>query len=318
MAIIRWGILGAAKFAREHMGPAIHAARGAELSALATSNPEKSKDFLEFAPGLQVFGSYESMLASDAVDAVYVPLPNDMHVPWAVKALEAGKHVLVEKPVGMTTGEVDQLIAARDASGLIAAEAFMITHHPQWTKMRSLLDEKALGDLRRVTGVFSYDNSDDPGNIRNLATRGGGGLRDVGVYPIGALRWATRAEPERLLHAEITRENGVDTHVEMMLDMGAFTFSAAASMRAMRWQEMVFHGTHGTARMTAPFNPGVAGEARIEVHTPDHGMQVHRWPVGNQYVMQVEAFGQAIEGAEFACPLEFSRGTQVLIDEILE
>ena len=151
MSTTRWGILGAAKFAREHMGPAIAAAEGAELAALATSAPERAVTFQKFAPNLAIYDTYDELLADPTIDAIYIPLPNDMHQPWALKCLAAGKAVLVEKPVGMDVAEIDELIAVRDASGLLAAEAYMIVHHPQWQKMRDLVQSGALGDLRGMS-----------------------------------------------------------------------------------------------------------------------------------------------------------------------
>ena len=181
---IRWGILGAARFARQHMAPAIHAATGAELAALATSSAEKHAEFACFAPNLTHHHSYEALLADPDIEAVYIPLPNHLHVEWAIKALEAGKHVLVEKPVGLDVEEVDRLIAARDRTGLFAAEAYMIVHHPQWQRAKALIAEGALGDLAHVNAAFTFRNLDES-NIRNQAAKGGGGLRDIGVYTLG-------------------------------------------------------------------------------------------------------------------------------------
>ena len=121
MKPVRWGILGAANFAKEQMAPAIHAAKGAELAALATSSPEKAAGFLAFCPGLKIHATYEALLADPTIDAVYIPLPNHLHVEWTLKALAAGKHVLTEKPIALQASEIDQIIAARDASGLLAA-----------------------------------------------------------------------------------------------------------------------------------------------------------------------------------------------------
>ncbi|MCA1777033.1 MAG: Gfo/Idh/MocA family oxidoreductase, partial [Loktanella sp.] len=145
---MRWGVLGAANFAKQHMAPAIHAAKGAELYALATSSPEKAAGFQAFAPGLAIHDSYDALLADPMVDAVYIPLPNHLHVEWSVKALEAGKHVLCEKPMTLAAPEFDQLIAARDKAGKLAAEAFMIVHHPQFARARELVQAGAIGALR--------------------------------------------------------------------------------------------------------------------------------------------------------------------------
>ncbi len=317
MGLTRWGILGAAKFAREHMGPAINSAQGAELSAIATSSAEKAAPFQKLAPNIDVHLEYDALLADPKIDAVYIPLPNDLHVPWALKALSAGKAVLVEKPVGLTVAQVDQLIAARDKSGLLTAEAFMIVHHPQWQKMRALVQNGALGPLRRVSGTFSYDNRADPANIRHQAKHGGGGLRDIGVYTIGGVRYVTGQEPLRIVSSQITLEADVDVHAQVAAEFSGFTYDSTTSMRMAPWQYMEFHGEDAVARMTAPFNPLVYGEARLEVFHKDGTGEVFRWPRDNHYVLQVEAFQRAMTGETYACPLEFSRGTQVILDEVL-
>lgn len=320
MDTIRWGILGAAKFAREHMAPAIRLAGNADLVALATSDPARAAPFTAIAPGLRVHASYEALLADPGVDAVYIPLPNHLHVDWTLRAIAAGKHVLTEKPVALSATEIDRLIAARDASGLQVAEAYMIVHHPQWLRARALLAEGAIGTLRHVDGAFSYDNSADPGNIRNRPETGGGGIRDIGVYTYGSARFATGAEPAEIA-ARIQWENGVDTwaHVTGRFEGNghSFTYAAMTSMRLFPRQEMTFQGDGGMMRLTAPFNPGVYGEARLELHRPGLSVTTERWPAANHYALQLAAFGHSIRtGAAYACPLEFSRGTQAMIDRV--
>ena len=189
---VRWGILGAAKFAAEHMGPAIHMAGGAVLAGLATSDPAKAAPFLALQPGLTVYDDYDALLADPSIDAVYVPLPNHIHVEWTLKALAAGKHVLTEKPITMEAAEFDQLIAARDKAGRLAAEAYMIVHHPQWQTARDLVADGAIGQLMHVRGAFCYNNAADPGNIRNRPETGGGSIRDIGVYTMGSTRFVSR------------------------------------------------------------------------------------------------------------------------------
>ena len=166
MKTLRWGILGAVQFAQEQMAPAIHAAKGAELVALATSHPDKAAHFQAFAPQLATHSSYETLLADPDIDAVYIPLPNHLHVEWTLKALKAGKHVLCEKPMAMQAQDYEQLISARDSTGLLAAEAFMIVHHPQWIRAREIVQSGSLGRLRHVAVNFSFFNG-DTGNIRN-------------------------------------------------------------------------------------------------------------------------------------------------------
>lgn len=318
--MIRWGILGAAKFALNHMAPAIHAARGAELVALASSSPEKAAPFRAFAPGLRLHDSYDALLADPGVDAVYIPLPNHLHLEWSLKAIAAGKHVLTEKPMALQAAEFDQLIAARDASGLLVAEAYMIVHHPQWQKARDLIQGGAIGRVRHVDTAFSFDNGAEPGNIRNRPETAGGGIRDIGVYTYGSVRFATGAEPARL-QARIRHENGVDVWAQVVGEMagldGAFTYSAITSMRLFPRQEVVFQGETGLIRLTAPFNAGLFGEAQVELHRAGNTSELFRYPAVNQYVLQVEAFGRSVaEGAPYGCPLEFSRGTQAMIDTV--
>jgi predicted dehydrogenase len=311
---IRWGVLGAANFARQHMAPAIHAAQGATLAALATSSPHKAAGFQAFAPDLRIHDSYDALLADPAIDAVYIPLPNHLHVDWTRKALLAGKPVLCEKPIAMQADQIDALIALRDQTGLLAAEAFMIVHHPQWQRARALYQDGAIGRLMLVDGVFSYDNRADPGNIRNRPETGGGSLPDIGVYTFGSARFVTGEEPQAV-QATIRRENGVDVFAHVTADFPGFRYSSVTSMRLFPRQEMVFHGDAGVMRLTCPFNAGVFGEAQLSVERAGMSVTTERWPGVNHYVEQVQNFGHSLrDGAAYPCPLEFSRGTQRMID----
>ena len=315
---VRWGVLGASKFARQYLAPAIHAADGAQLYGLATSDPAKATPFQAFCLDLNTYDSYEAILADPQIDAVYIPLPNHLHVEWSLKALDAGKHVLCEKPMTMRADEFDALIAKRDQTGLLAAEAYMIVHHPQWQLTRKLIADGAIGKLAHVTGAFSFDNRADTGNIRNKAETGGGGLRDIGVYVIGSTRFATGQEPVTVQSA-IRWENGIDAFTEIRAQFPDFTYSAYVSIRMHPHQEMVFHGEGGVIRLTAPFNARVFGEARVELHRPGLEVQVTRFPGDDHYKLQIEAFCRSVrEGVDYPCPLEFSRGTQLMIDQVFD
>jgi predicted dehydrogenase len=320
---VRWGILGAAKFARDFMAPAIHAAKGARFEALATSDPAKAEGFRAFAPDLRVHATYDALLADPLVDAVYIPLPNHLHVEWAERALLAGKHVLVEKPIAMQAHEIDRLIALRDRTGLVAAEAYMIVHHPQWQRAKALLQDGAIGQLLHVDGFFSYDNRTDAANIRNRADTGGGSARDIGVYTMGSARWMTGEEPTRVT-AETVWENGVEVTAHVVAHFPSFRFQATTSMRMHPRQEMTFHGTDGVIRLTAPYNANVFGQAEVQLaqSKPPAGqgarMTVERFPADNHYVHQVEAFGRSVrDGAPYAWTLENAKGTQAMIDRVL-
>ena len=313
---LNWGILGAANFALEQMGPAIHAARGARLAALATSSPDKAAPFRAFAPDLVVHDAYDTLLSDPSIDAIYVPLPNHLHVEWTEKALAAGKHVLCEKPVAMHADEIDGLIAARDASGRFATEAYMIVHHPQWQRARALYEDGAIGELVHVDGLFTYENRADGGNIRNRPETGGGGIRDIGVYTYGATRWLTGQEPVEITHADVDFENGVDVVARVAARFPGFTAQWMNSMRVHPHQQMTFMGTMGAMTLGAPFNAGVYGEATIEL-SRGHVRTLERFPAANHYVLQVEAFGDHVrDGTPYPWSLEDARGTQALIDAV--
>lgn len=319
MTVLNWGILGAAKFAREHMGRAIHAAEGARLAALATSSPEKADPFKAFAPDLKVHDSYDALLADPEIDVVYIPLPNTLHVEWTKKALAAGKHVLTEKPIAMKAEEIDGLIEARDASGKFATEAYMIVHHPQWQQVRDWLDAGAIGELRHADVAFTFNNP-DPTNIRNKPEMGGGSIPDIGVYAYSCVRFAARAEPGDL-RAVIQRENDVDTFAqvtgEMISDKGRFTYGAMTSTRLHPRQEAVFQGSEGLIRLTCPFNANVFDQAEVTLIRKGKPDEVIRYPGVNQYVIQVEAFVRHVtEGVPYMWTLEDARGTQAMIDKV--
>jgi len=316
---VRWGILGAANFAREQMAPAIHMARGAELFALATSDDAKAEGFRDFAPNLKVHASYEALLADPEVEAVYIPLPNHLHLEWSLKAVEAGKHVLTEKPMAMHASEFDRLIEARDRSGLLVAEAYMIVHHPQWIRARELVQGGTIGKLVHVDAAFSYHLL-DMGNIRNRPETGGGSLPDIGVYTFGSTRFVSGEEPEAVDHAQVRRENGVDVFAGIWARFPSFTYSGFTSMRMFPRQEVVFHGEEGVLRVGwGPFNANLHDLAQLSIETTGNARTFERWPDVNHYVLQVENFGRTLrEGAPYPCPLEFSRGTQRMIDMVLE
>ncbi|MEM9708611.1 MAG: Gfo/Idh/MocA family oxidoreductase [Pseudomonadota bacterium] len=313
---IRWGILGASNFAKEQMAPAIQAASGAKLAALATSSPEKAAAFQLLQPDLKVHAGYEAILADPEIDAVYVPLPNHLHVAWTLKALDAGKHVLCEKPLAMRAADFDAVIERRDATGLLAAEAFMIVHHPQWLHAKALYEAGAIGRLVLVDSVFTYDNRSDLENIRNKPETGGGSLPDIGVYTFGSARFVTGEDPISV-EAQIRREKGVDVFAHVIADFPSFRHSSVTSMRMYNRQYVTFHGEEGVITLTCPFNAGVFGQAELELERSGMVIETTRWPGVNHYVLQVENFGHSItEGTEYPCPLEFSRGTQEMIDMV--
>jgi len=312
---IRWGILGAADFAQRVMTPAINEAARGRLVAIASRTPAKAAPFVAQSPGLRVHDSYEALLADPDIDAVYIPLPNSMHVEWSIRAVEAGKAVLCEKPIAMHEAEFDDLIAARDRAGKMLVEGWMPAFHPQWTAIRDLIAGGEIGDLRTVTSTFSF-GLHDAGNIRNTVDMGGGALRDIGVYPIGTFRFATGLEPT-VVWADAVWDRGIDASAWVQARAGDVRFAFHLSMRTTRQQAMAFEGTKGTIRVAAPFNAGIIGQADVTVLREGRDEMVLRFPTARQYVAQLEAFHDTVlDGAPYACPLEFSRGTQAMIDAV--
>ncbi len=315
---IRWGILGASNFAKKTMAPAIHEAENGCLKAIATSSPQKAAPFAALAPEIEIFDSYDALLASPDIDAIYIPLPNHMHVEWSQKAARAGKHVLCEKPIALNAKDIDQLIQTQKETGKLIAEGFMVTHHPQWEYVRNLLSSNAIGQLKHVQGVFTFFN-DDATNIRNKSDVGGGALYDIGVYPVVTARYALGEDPA-VKSCQSVWENGIDTISRGQLEFSNnVSFDFYVSMRMNLRQEMVFHGTQGFIRVNTPFNATQVRATYVETIHADGTETVQHFPSDRQYVLQVSAFNNAIlNNTPFPCTLEFSKGNQTVIDSLLD
>jgi predicted dehydrogenase len=232
---VRWGILSTAAIGLEKVIPAMQRGEWSEISAIASRDLNKAKQAAERLGIAKAYGSYEELLADDEIAAIYNPLPNHLHVPWTIKAAEAGKHVLCEKPIGLNMEEAEQLIAVRDRTGVQIQEAFMVRTHPQWIGARELVNAGRIGEVRAINGFFSYFNR-DPENIRNKPDIGGGGLLDIGCYPITMSRFIFAAEPRRVC-ALIERdpEMGTDRLSSAMLDFPAGQATFTCSTQRMRF-----------------------------------------------------------------------------------
>lgn len=318
--MFRWGILSTAKIAREQVIPGILEARNGRLEAIASLSPDRAR-FAAAQFGIPtVFDSYDALLASADVDGVYIPIPTAHHTEWAIKAAEAGKHVLCEKPIAMRAEDIDRIIAARDQAGVTVAEAFMVAYHPQWAKVRALIAEGAIGALRHIEGSFTYHNT-NAASTRNSKDLGGGGLPDIGVYPVITARLATGQEPKRLRgQVEYDPEFGTDWYANATLEFDGFTMTMYCGTRLALRQRMVFHGETGVIEVLAPFNAGDYGLAEVVLHTPDRGQsETFRFGGVRQYRNEVEAFADAATGQDADLfTLEDSRANQVVIDAIFE
>src|SRR5215475_13551388 len=214
----RWGILGTASIALRKVIPAMQRSDWCEIAAIASRDFAKADETAERLNIPQAYGSYEELLADKSIEAVYNPLPNNLHVPWTVKAAEAGKHVLCEKPIALNAAEARTLIEVRNRTGVRIQEAFMVRTHPQWLETRRLIQTGRIGTLRSITGFFSYFNS-DPANIRNQLELGGGALMDIGCYPITISRWLYEIQPRRVLGLiERDAESRTDVLTTAVLD----------------------------------------------------------------------------------------------------
>jgi predicted dehydrogenase len=316
--MFRWGVLSTAKIAREHMIPAIVASENGVLAAVASRDAGKARALAERFGASHAFGSYEAMLASDLVDGVYIPLPTSQHVEWAIRAADAGKHVLVEKPLALNAADILPVIAARDRNKVLVCEAFMVTYHPQWLKVRELVQDGAIGRLRHVQGAFSYFN-DDPSNMRNILSLGGGALPDIGVYPVVSTRFVTGLEPLRI-QAAVERDKtfGTDIYSTVRADFGDFDLTFYVSTQLAARQVMVFHGDQGYVEVISPFNAGLYDHHRIELHNAPHTeAAVYRFPGTQQYQLEAEAFVRAARGGgDRVFTLEESVLNQKAIDAI--
>ena len=318
--MLRWGILSTAKIAREHVMPAIAKASNGALAAIASRDIGRARETAG-AFGVPIaYGSYEELLASPEIDAVYIPLPTAQHAEWVLKAVAAGKHVLCEKPMGMSAGDIDRIEAAVAGAGVTVSEAFMVTYHPQWLKVRELLSAGAIGDLLQIEASFSYHNV-DPANMRNRPELGGGALRDIGVYPVVTSRFATGAEPIRVRAKVVTdSEFGTDSFVTGTVDFGGFAMSLYLGTRMAHRQTIVFHGREGFIELAAPFNAGLYDGDKVFLHDRGHRhTETFRFPGIDQYRLQVEAFADAVAGKDAALfPLQSSRRNQAVIDALFE
>lgn len=317
--MIKWGILSTAKIGVTQAIPALQGAEGCKVVAIASRSENRARDVAAEFSMRHVFGNYDELLASEEIDAVYIPLPTSQHVEWTLKATEAGKHVLCEKPIALTALEIDRLIDARDTNDVIVSEAMMAVYHPQWQKVRALIADGAIGPLRHVTASFAYHNT-DPENIRNRIETGGGALPDIGCYPVATTRFATGATAERAV-AQVHRDRtfGTDVNVAALVSFGSFDLLIHVATQMAWRQAATFHGKNGFIELTAPFNavPGVTDSVRL-FRDAKHEPEVFTFEGVNQYRLQFEAFARAVrdEDTSGLLSLEDSRSNQSIIDAI--
>lgn len=321
MKKVNWGVLGVARIATKKVIPAMQRGELSQITAIASRDPQKAGEAASELGIARSYGSYEELLADPEIEAIYNPLPNHLHVPWSIRAAEAGKHVLCEKPIGLSASECSDLIAVRDRTGVKIGEAFMVRTHPQWLRARELVRSGVIGALRGINAAFSYFN-DDPRNIRNQADIGGGALMDIGCYPIQISRFLFEEEPRRVA-ALIERDPqmGIDRLTSALLDFPAGQAAFTCGTQLVPYQRVQIFGTRGRIEIEIPFNAPPDQPCRIFIDDGSDlfgaSRRAEEFPVVDQYTIQGDAFSRAIrENVEVPTSLEDSLRNMAAIDAI--
>jgi predicted dehydrogenase len=308
---VKWGVLGVAEIAVRKVIPAMQRGKSSEVAAIASRDLERARSAATKLGIPKAYGSYEELLADPEIEAIYNPLPNHLHVPWSIKAMEAGKHVLCEKPISLNVEEAKELLQTRDRTGLKIAEAFMVRTHPQWLKVFELIAAGRIGAVRSILGYFSYFNR-DPQNIRNILSYGGGALMDIGCYLIYTSRLAFASEPTRVCGLiEFDRDTGTDVLTSAILEFPGGQSVFTCSTQVVPYQRVQIIGTERRIEVEIPFNAPPDKPCRIFVDDGSdfsgRSAEVLKLPVCDQYTIQGDLFSKSIrEGAELSVSLEGS------------
>ena len=319
---VSWGILSTANIGIKHVIPAILEAPQCRILAVGSRNPAQARSVADRFGIEKAYGSYEELLADPAIDAIYNPLPNHLHTPWTIKAMEAGKHVLCEKPIALTADEAQLLVAARERTGKLVAEAFMVRFHPQWLRAREIVQSGALGEVRSIQTAFCYFNT-NPDNVRNKADIGGGGLYDIGCYAIATARFIFGAEPLRATAAfDRDPQFGTDRLCSGLAEFpGHHHLSFICSTQQAPYQRVQIFGTKGRLEVQIPFNAPANGMCRIFTDDGSDlagaGIRMEEFPACNQYALQAHAFARAVlNEAEWPYPIENAVANMRVIDAL--
>jgi predicted dehydrogenase len=324
MERVRWGVLSTAKIGMSKVTPAIQRAENSEVVAIASRSPDKAAEAAGRLGIPSSYGSYEELLDAEDIDALYIPLPNDMHAEWTVKAAAAGKHILCEKPLGMSSAQAEEMVAACDESGVKLAEAFMYRHHPSWIEALRRVGNGSIGDLQAVQSWFSYYN-DDPTNIRNRVENGGGAVMDIGCYNVNLSRLLFGAEPTAI-DAVVRRdpEMGVDIVSSAVLQFpGGGQSSFTCAIRAEDYQRVHIFGTRGRIEMEIPFNIPPDRATRIFVTAggdppADPATETIEFEPADQYTIQARLFAQAVlDDTDVPVPASDAVANMKVIETIL-
>lgn len=317
---VKWGVISTADIGLSKVLPAMKQGQHCELVGIASRNLSKAQEAASQLEIPKSYGSYEALLADPEIEAVYNPLPNHLHVPWSIKAIEAGKHVLCEKPIAMNSVEAQQLLdVAAQHPGVKVMEAFMYRRHPQWIKAKELVQSGEIGQVKTIQSFFSYFN-DDPHNIRNIAAFGGGGLMDIGCYNISLSRFIFDAEPKRILGLIDHDPNfNTDRIASAILDFGAVTSTFTCSTQLADYQRVNIYGTTGRVELEIPFNAPPDRPTKLWHQTGADRIEQMTFEVCDQYTLQGDLFSQAIlNNTEVPTPLDDALANMKVIEAIVE
>jgi predicted dehydrogenase len=315
---INWGVLSTARIGLNKVIPALQRSQYGTVTAIASRDETRGREAAGQLGIPKVHGSYEALLADPGIHAVYIPLPNHLHVPWSVKALEAGKHVLCEKPVGLDVRDAERLIeAALRFPKLKVMEAFMYRHHPQWEKARALIAAGEIGELRTVHSVFSYWNA-DPANIRNQGDIGGGGMMDIGCYCVSLSRHLFQAEPQRVMGViQMDPVFKTDRMASGMLEFERGTATFTCSTQLSPYQRVNIFGSEGRIEIEIPFNAPPDRACRLW-HQRGATISEHVVEVCDQYTIQGDRFARAIlDDTPVPTPLSDAVANMRVIEAVL-
>ena len=297
---VKWGVLSTANIGVRKVIPGMQLGEWSEVVAIASRDGKKAEDVARKLRIPKAYWSYEELLADPEIEAIYNPLPNHLHVPWSIKAAEAGKHVLCEKPIALNVAEAKALLAARDRTGVKIGEAFMVRTHPQWLRTRELIRSGKIGELRAILGAFSYFNR-DAANIRNVLDWGGGAMFDIGCYPITTSRFIFGEEPSRVISlVERDPEFQTDRLASVILDFPSGQSTFTCSTQIVPYQRMQFLGTKGRIEVEIPFNAPNDRPCRLFIDDGRDifggGVTLETVPKCDQYTVQGDAFSRAVRG----------------------
>ncbi|MCF7886253.1 MAG: Gfo/Idh/MocA family oxidoreductase [Candidatus Marinimicrobia bacterium] len=316
---INFGILSTAQIGINSVIPAIQNSEYCEVKGIASRTEQRAKEVASKLNIDKAYSLYDDLLEDDAIDAVYIPLPNHLHVPWSIKALEAGKHVLCEKPLGLNAQEVNELQKVTDSyQDLKCMEAFMYHYHPQWEEVKQIINNGDIGKVKSMYSTFSYYNT-NPDDIRNKYIEGGGGLMDIGCYCISLSRFIFNQEPDRVV-ANLTFDPdfNIDIQGNCILDFEDKSASFIYGTQQFRGQEAIIYGTEGKIKIEMPFTPSADEDLYLSLETENSLNKVKISPI-DQYRLQADEFAKSIiDGTPQPFPLQDAYNNMKVIDALFE